>query len=144
MAPARLPPSLSESSKRPRFPGKEVPVKPILCLSLLLTALLICGCQRSAPAATTGIAQTQLTTAPSETTAPPETTAPALYENLTAWAASQEEARSIAESYGIELCSYAANIATFHTDDDPYQVVRRGREQGLPELSVNGQADLFQ
>lgn len=142
MAPARLPPSPFGSSKPSRFPRKEEPVKPILCL--LLAALLLGGCQSSAPAATTEIAQTQQTTAPSETSTPPETTDGALYENLTAWASSQEEARSIAESYGIQLCSYAANIATFHTDDDPHQVVRRGREQGLPELSVNGQAELFQ
>lgn len=113
-------------------------------LLLLLVALVLCGCQKAAPAqpATTAPA-TEATQAPAATTQPQQTTAPALYENLTAWAESEEEARQIAESYGIEFCSYGANIATFHTDEDPAEVVRRGQAQGLPELSVNGQSKAF-
>lgn len=110
-------------------------------LLLLLVALVLCGCQKAAPAqpATTAPA----TEATQAVPVVPETTAPELYENLTAWAESEEEARQIAESYGIEFCSYGANIATFHTDEDPAEVVRRGQAQGLPELSVNGQSKAF-
>lgn len=110
-------------------------------LLLLLVALVLCGCQKAAPAQPTDAPP--VTQAPAATTQPQQTTAPALYENLTAWAESEEEARQIAESYGIEFCSYGANIATFHTDEDPAEVVRRGQAQGLPELSVNGQSKAF-
>lgn len=108
-------------------------------LLLLLVALVLCGCHKAAPAQPTDAPP--VTQAPAATT--PQTTAPALYENLTAWAESEEEARQIAESYGIEFCSYGANIATFHTDEDPAEVIRRGQAQGLPELSENGQSKAF-
>lgn len=101
----------------------------VLCLVLLVG---LCACGAKAPA-------------PSEETFPldsPHTetleTSPELYENLLAWVESEEEAQEIADAYGITLCSYALNIATFHTDEDPREVVRRGKAQGLPELSVNG------
>lgn len=101
----------------------------VLCL-VLLVGLCACGAKASVP---------------SEETLPPNFSltetleaSPERYENLLAWAESEEEAQEIAEAYGIPLCSYALNIATFHTDEDPREVVRRGKSQGLPELSVNG------
>lgn len=72
----------------------------------------------------------------------PEPVLPDLpYENLTCWADSARQAEEIAQSYGIELCSYQLNIATYHTDEDPAQVIQRGKSQGLPELELNTPVD---
>jgi predicted small lipoprotein YifL len=50
---------------------------------------------------------------------------------------SEEEAQRIAELYGIELVSVEQEIAVFHTEEDPAEVVRRGEENGWPRLSIN-------
>ena len=50
---------------------------------------------------------------------------------------SREEAEEIAKSYGIELVHFSSGVASFHTDGDPADVIKRGKEQGLKELSIN-------
>ena len=62
---------------------------------------------------------------------------------LTASANSEEEARDIAEKYGIELVSYGLGVAVFHTDEDPSAVIERGKKQGLPVLSKNTRSTTF-
>ena len=49
----------------------------------------------------------------------------------------QEEAEAIAEQYGIRLVSYENGIAVYQTEEDPYDVIARGQENGYHELSVN-------
>ncbi len=52
-------------------------------------------------------------------------------------AESKQEAEDIAKSYGIELVHFSSGVASFHTDGDPADVIKRGKEQGLKELSIN-------
>lgn len=67
-------------------------------------------------------------------------TIPAEYSKetpLICTAESQEEAEEIALQYGITLVEYAYGVATFYTEEDPQEVIRRGIEQGWTELSLN-------
>ena len=50
---------------------------------------------------------------------------------------SREAAETLAEQYGIVLVEYRDGLACFYTEEDPLLVIRRGKEQGLPELSLN-------
>ena len=50
---------------------------------------------------------------------------------------SQEEAEAIAEQYGITLLECNHGVAVFYTEENPNEVIRRGMEQGWPELSLN-------
>ena len=50
----------------------------------------------------------------------------------------QEEAEAIARQYGIQLVEYSYGVATFHTDDNPNDVIAMGKKLGYPELSLNG------
>lgn len=56
---------------------------------------------------------------------------------LMACAESQEEAEALARQYGITLVAWEHGIATFHTVEDPREVIQRGIREGLPELSLN-------
>ena len=56
---------------------------------------------------------------------------------LSASVTTQEEAEEIAEQYGIILVSYENGIAVYQTEEDPYDVIARGQENGYHELSVN-------
>ena len=58
-------------------------------------------------------------------------------EELLATVESREEAEEIAALYGIELVSCSEHVATFHTDEDLYAVIRRGKDNGWPLLEVN-------
>ena len=56
---------------------------------------------------------------------------------LMAEADTEEAARELAELYGISLVDYRYGLATFATDEDPREVIRRGQENGWPELTLN-------
>ena len=58
-------------------------------------------------------------------------------EELFCLCASEEEALTIAEDYGIELVRFCDGVAVFHTEEEPAAVIRRGAESGLPRLDVN-------
>ena len=58
-------------------------------------------------------------------------------EELYAVVSNEEDAQAIADQYGIELVEYAQGVATYHTEEDPGTVVRRGRENGWHPLAVN-------
>lgn len=62
---------------------------------------------------------------------------------LIADANTQEEAQKIAEQYGITLVSYGNGIATYQTDEDPYEVIARGEKNGYPQLSINYVQEAF-
>ena len=49
----------------------------------------------------------------------------------------EEKAKEIAKLYGIELVEFSVGVATFHTEQDPNEVIRRGKENGWPELAIN-------
>lgn len=56
---------------------------------------------------------------------------------LIASASSDKEAEEIAKAYGIELVEYRYGVATFHTEEDPASVIKRGEDKGLPKLALN-------
>lgn len=58
-------------------------------------------------------------------------------------AASREEAENLAELYGITLVKFQNGLARFHTEEDPKEVIRRGKENGWPELTLNRTSKLF-
>lgn len=55
-------------------------------------------------------------------------------------AETEEQAQAIAELYGIELVDYQHGLALYLTEEDPYTVIKRGRDQGWPELSLDHMA----
>lgn len=57
--------------------------------------------------------------------------------SLMSAAETEEEAREIAEQYGIEFVSFENGIALYHTEEDPFEVIARGKENGYSPLSVN-------
>lgn len=50
---------------------------------------------------------------------------------------SEEEAKKVAEQYGIEFVEYVEGVATFHTDKDPQSVVQYGIDNGYVTLYIN-------
>lgn len=61
-----------------------------------------------------------------------------LAENqLIGLADTEEQAQEIAEQYGITLVSYDMGVATYHSEENPLEVINRGKENGYPELSLN-------
>lgn len=62
---------------------------------------------------------------------------PIAEDPLVALVDTQEEAQEIAELYGITLVSYENGVAAYHTDEDPFEVIARGNENGYPQLSIN-------
>lgn len=49
----------------------------------------------------------------------------------------KEEAESIAAVYNIELVDWVEGMAVFHTEESPADVVKRGKEENLPEIQIN-------
>ncbi len=56
---------------------------------------------------------------------------------LMALADTEEQAKEIAVQYGIEFVSFENGLALYHTEEDPFQVITRGQENGYPQISVN-------
>ncbi|MFG6337255.1 MAG: hypothetical protein K1W31_02080 [Lachnospiraceae bacterium] len=49
----------------------------------------------------------------------------------------EEQAQEIAAQYGIEFVSFENGLALYHTEEDPFEVITRGQENGYPQISVN-------
>lgn len=62
---------------------------------------------------------------------------PIAENSLTTLVDSQEEAQGIAELYGITLVSFENGVAVYQTEEDPFEVIARGDENGYPQLSIN-------
>ena len=116
-------------------------------LTILLLAAVLCACGPTAAPAPEKPApeKPQPTVAPAATAAP---TAPATGDGIQPDAVSPEaqllakteteaEAEELAELYGITLVKYRNGLARFHTEEDPRAVIRRGQENGWPELTLN-------
>lgn len=50
---------------------------------------------------------------------------------------SMEEAEEIAKLYGIELKSYSGGVAVYLTEENPREVINRGKENGWPAIDFN-------
>ena len=57
-------------------------------------------------------------------------------------AETREDAEKVASLYGITLVDYQDGVASFFTEEDPREVLQRGKAQGWPELSLNRQKHL--
>ena len=62
---------------------------------------------------------------------------------LFALADSEEEAKTIADLYGITLVRFSFGVATFHTEENPSAVIARGVENGWPRLEINRTTNTF-
>lgn len=62
---------------------------------------------------------------------------------LMAMVDTEEEAKEIAELYGITFVSYDNGIAVYQTDEDPMQVITRGQENDYPQLSLNLKREVY-
>lgn len=104
--------------------------KYLITVLLLLAAGILAGCRSGKPVSAV--------TKPLETAAP-QTIPDAVSQDaqLIAAAQTEEEAQSIAALYGIRLVDWGYGVASFYTEEDPRQVIRRGQEKGWPELSLN-------
>lgn len=91
-------------------------------LSAALACVMLCACGK------TEVLPDTITSLPAEYS---------VEEPLMCSAESQAEAEEIAEQYGITLVSFSYGVATFHTEDDPRDVIQHGIEHAWPELSLN-------
>ena len=117
----------------------------ILLMAVLL-AVPLWGCQRSrdtVPEKTVPKATLPKQTAPGKEDPRDQTeTIPALDAvsdrgQLMAGAESRQEAEELARLYGITLVDYQHQVALFFTEEDPGEVIQRGKDNGWPELSLN-------
>ena len=63
---------------------------------------------------------------------------------LMAMADSRQEAERIAGLYGITLVEYSSKVATYHTEEDPKQLIQSGKEKGYPPLFINYSYSLWE
>lgn len=68
--------------------------------------------------------------------------APGTTNELVALTDTEETAKEIADLYDIELKSFAAGVAVYTTDKDPYDVIQMGIDNGYPTLSINRRLEL--
>ena len=61
---------------------------------------------------------------------------------LIATVATEEEAKEIADLYGITLVSFEYGVAVYQTEEDPTKVITRGQENDYPQLSLNLKREL--
>jgi hypothetical protein len=113
-------------------------MRKFLYLLLLFAILLLAGCGRRDPAPekikpAPDVLPVQ--TRPGEPRLDLEAVAPG--RELLRSVDSLEEAERLAECYGITLVDYIDGLAVFTTEEDPRDVIQRGRDNGWPELSRN-------
>ncbi len=112
----------------------------LLC-TLVLAVVFGCACGRAQSA--------KPTAAPTVTQAPVEKPTPTPIgqvtegKELVASVETEEEAKAIAEQYGMELVEFSYGVATFHTEEDPKDVIARGEENGWPTLSLNREVNAY-
>ena len=110
--------------------------KYFLWLLLPLILISLCACRRQVPPPGK---PTPTRTSPTGEPGP-------LYSEeapLIGAAETREEAEKIADLYGITLVDFSHGAALYHTDEDPREVIRRGQENGWPELTLNYVAQPF-
>ena len=115
-------------------------MKQFLIFLLAAALLCLCGCSRSSQTEFLPKQETE----PALETETRETIQPTVPEGqLLCVAETREEAEEIAELYGIELIRYQEELAVYSTGEDPREVIRRGQENGWPELSLNDTVKLY-
>ena len=106
----------------------------------LLGSLLLTGCKAGQKAEPPQPARP----APTAAVSPHHATAePVPGAELLCLVKDEAEAKAIAEQYGIELVRFGYGLASFHTEEDPYAVLQKGKQNGWPELSINHRSDPY-
>lgn len=57
--------------------------------------------------------------------------------SMIALADTKEEAKKIAELYGIELVNFSYGVAEYETTKDPQELIALGEKNNYPTLSIN-------
>ena len=57
--------------------------------------------------------------------------------SMIALADTKEEAKKIAELYGIELVNFSYGVAEYETTKDPQELIALGEKNNYPALSTN-------
>ncbi len=119
----------------------------ILLILGALVAVPLWGCRKSTvPEKTVPGTTSPKETAPGKDTTPDRTEPADTSENpdmvsdrgqLMAGAESESAAQELARLYGITLVDYRNGVALFYTEEDPREVIQRGKDNGWPELSLN-------
>ncbi len=103
-------------------------MKTVVAILVLAFSVFLCGCEKT-PAVSFD-----------ELPSPVASTPGIGYiegKELYALTAKEEEAKQIAETYGIVLVEFSHGVAVFHTADDPCDVIKKGQENGWPSLELN-------
>lgn len=56
---------------------------------------------------------------------------------------SEEEAKELADIYGIEFVSLLEGVAVYHTDENPQDVIDRGEKEGYKQLYINNVVGIY-
>ena len=120
-------------------------MRKILILLLLMALLAGCTPAHQQPVDVSTKPNRPEVETPAEPTRPEKVDPGSMYgeAQLMCEAASLEEAEDLAELYGITLMEYSRGVACFRTEEDPQEVVRRGKENGWPELVLNRTKEPF-
>lgn len=113
-----------------------------LILIVVLAGLLLCSCAKPDASDIQDVKVPTAATTPAVSSDPTTLLEkiPVEYNQeapLICSAESEEEAKQIAEQYGIRLVEYSYGVASFYTEEDPMEVIRHGLDQGWTELSLN-------
>lgn len=113
-----------------------------LFLIVAMAGLMLCSCAKPEASHKEDAKDPTTVTVPSASTDPNAffEEIPVEYSQeapLICSAESEEEAKQIAEQYGIQLVEFSYGVASFYTEEDPAEVIRRGLEVGWTELSLN-------
>lgn len=117
-------------------------MKQILIL-ILAAALLLCGCHAVENEVPPSRATQPTQPLPSDRTEPPQPDDVSADGQLMGKAETVEAAEETASLYGIALVRYNHGIAVYHTEEDPEEVIRRGEENGWPQLYLNRTVNLY-
>lgn len=115
----------------------------ILTWTLVAALLLLSGCHAAgnAPLPSRDAQPTQ--PFPTERTEPVQPDDASTVGQLKGPAETREDAEETAALYGIELVDFQNGLALYYTEEDPKEVIRRGEENGWPQLSLNRTAQLY-
>lgn len=105
----------------------------VTLILIFAAALFLCSCHRSSSVDFIPKESQNPTTPPSSESEEPEANG----SQLLYLTENPEEAARIAELYGIVLVRHFDGLAVYRTEEDPLEVIRRGRENGWPEISFN-------
>ena len=120
---------------------------------LILMLVFLCGCRSSgqvippSPPEATAHPKTDSTIPSTKPATPSIETKPwdsfSKRGQLMGEAEDWDNAKEIADLYGITLVNFGHGLALYYTEEDPEAVIARGEENGWPTLSLNRTKKLY-